>query len=998
VEYVNPRFSQIFGYTLDDVPTRDLLRERLYPDPDHRRQVEQIIREWEAHRPERMLYSEQVVTCKDGGQRETIFHTLRGPGGGIFVTIQDVTELKRTESELRARTAYLEQLIESSPEAIAVTDPDGRINRINKEFTNLFGYTPEEALGHETVELICPNQDKASARVNFNKVMTGLNVSLESARRRKDGSLVEVSILGAPIISQGEQIGVFGLYRDISEQKRAEAALKESEERFRELAESIREVFWLFDWERQKVIYVSPAYEDIWGRSRQDLYDRYEEWAESIHPEDLAEAQTSFNEIVEKGPGRPRLYRIIRPDGTVRWISDKGFPILDSQGRVMRIAGLAEDVTQRKLNEEILREREAMLSSIFRSAPIGIGVIAERTLLRANDRLCRMLGYSRDELLGQNTKMLYPSREEYVRVGNELRGRILAGETHGLEARWRTKEGLEIEVLLSSTPIQPGNPEGEVIFTALDISERKEAERKLKKSEQQYRDLIDSITDLIYTHDLEGRFLSANRALAEILGYEPEEIIGRKASEFMKPELKESYESEYLDQINKTGRHQGITQYFTKDGRRCYLEYHSVLVRPEDGPAYVSGSGRDVTERITAQKELGHLEKQLAHAQKMEAIGTLAGGIAHDFNNILSAILGYTELALIELEGGGPVPKMMEQVLTAGKRARNLVRQILSFSRPTEVEKKPTSLGPIIKETLKLLRATLPTTIEIRQELEAGDIPVLVDPTQIHQMLMNLCANSAHALRHKGGILEIRLERVELEAEEAGHYADLEADEYLRLLVIDNGQGMDPGIVDRIYEPFFTTKETGEGSGMGLAVVHGIVRSHGGSITVYSEEGEGTAFHIYLPLIKDLSPIKPVEDKGPPPTGQERILLVDDEEALTEIGQKTLSLLGYKVTVMTSSREALELFRSRPDRFDLVITDQTMPHLTGVELASELLKLRPDLPIILITGFSESISAEKAQSMGIKRFLMKPLMTQQLAETVRAALDDRPDLPPPEPE
>ncbi len=372
----------------------------------------------------------------------------------------------------------------------------------------------------------------------------------------------------------------------------------------------------------------------------------------------------------------------------------------------------------------------------------------------------------------------------------------------------------------------------------------------------------------------------------------------------------------------------------------------------------------------------------------MEAIGTLAGGIAHDFNNILTAILGYVEMAMFDLPETCQKRSDLEEVMKAGNRAKDLVQQILTFSRVTEQERKPMRLHHIIKEAIKLLRSTLPTTIEVRQNIDMKCEAVLADPTQIHQAVMNLCTNAYHAMREHGGVLEVKLEAGQVDAEFAKSNLDLHAGDYLKLTVSDTGHGMDEATKERIFDPFFTTKAIGEGTGMGLSVVHGIVKSHGGAITCASELGKGTIFNIYLPQIDMIAAQKnrPAESV---PGGNEYILFVDDEEPLVHIGKRMLERLGYKVMVKTSSIEALEAFRKEPDRFDLIITDQTMPNMTVVEFAGELLHIRPDVSIILMTGYSEMVTPETAKKIGIREYIMKPIISLDLGKAIRRALNPK---------
>ena len=411
------------------------------------------------------------------------------------------------------------------------------------------------------------------------------------------------------------------------------------------------------------------------------------------------------------------------------------------------------------------------------------------------------------------------------------------------------------------------------------------------------------------------------------------------------------------------------------------------LVKGQISADLLERSVRYAIERRQAAETHRQLEEQLRQAQKMEAVGTLSGGIAHDFNNILAAIIGFTEMVIDDVSDNPDVQHKMEQVLKAGFRGRDLVKQILTFSRRSEKEKKELHLSPLIQETFKLLRASIPTTVEMKFDLDAGRDVVHGDPSQVQQIMMNLCANASHAMRERGGILEVSLRAMNLDSRELLPEPDMSPGEYLILSVRDAGHGIDEAVMKRIFEPFFTTKERGQGTGLGLAVVYGIVKSHHGGISVSSRPNQGSVFRVYLPAT---SPTAEVQGETASwetlPTGTERILFVDDEDAIVELGQGVLTRLGYKVVAKKSSREALETFRG-DGIFDLVITDQTMPEMTGVMLAAELLKLKPDLPVILCTGYSESASRETAQKVGIRDFLMKPLSNRELAGAVRRALE-----------
>ena len=387
------------------------------------------------------------------------------------------------------------------------------------------------------------------------------------------------------------------------------------------------------------------------------------------------------------------------------------------------------------------------------------------------------------------------------------------------------------------------------------------------------------------------------------------------------------------------------------------------------------------------EKYRSMMEAKLQQAKKMEAIGALAGGIAHDFNNVLYSIIGYTELTMDDVPEGSLAQKNLTEVLKGAMRAKDMVRQILAFSRKDDIQKKPVKIQPVVKEALKLLRSSIPATIEIRQSIDEDCGPVLAASTQIHQVVMNLATNAYQAMREKGGLLELTLMEEKIGSDDSN--PDLHPGRYLKLTVSDTGHGMNSVVMKKIFDPYFSTKGPGEGTGMGLAVVHGIVKSHGGNITVYSKLGEGTTFHVYLPLIET----RPVEPKTvpaePTPTGTEHILFVDDEEPIVRMMQQILERLGYQVTSRTSSVEALEAFKAKPDEYDLVITDMTMPNMTGVELAPRLREIRSDIPIIMCTGFSETIDEDKAKNMGILAYIMKPFLIDEIAKTIRKVFDEK---------
>ncbi len=548
---------------------------------------------------------------------------------------------------------------------------------------------------------------------------------------------------------------------------------------------------------------------------------------------------------------------------------------------------------------------------------------------------------------------------------------------------------------------QPGHSEMNLLMgvasqTALSIINARSV-KTIRKSEQKYRLLADNSSDIIWVFDpFREQLTYVSPSVARVLGFAPEEYMGLDLTAIFTPGSLEHARTVIGKELaaekkDRSDFHRSRVlelEQYRKDGSTLWIEVTATFVRNKQGRIVsILGASRDISERKQAEQEKKELEVRLQQAHKMEAIGTLAGGIAHDFNNILGAVLGYTEMSLEDADPGSLIHSNLQEVLTAGTRAKDLVKQILAFSRQAEQELRPIQVKLIVNEAIKLLRASLPSTIEIRRRI-TSDSATLADATQIHQVMMNLCTNAHHAMTEEGGILEVGLTDVKIDNADEARKLDLSPGAYLCLTVADTGCGMPPEVIARIYDPFFTTKGRDKGTGMGLAVVHGIVKSHGGAVRVDSQPGRGTTFEVFLPVIQQAAKASATVDTVRLPTGSEQILFVDDEKALVDLGRQMLERLGYKVICRTSSIEALELFKIRPEQFDLVITDMTMPNLTGDKLAAELKRIRPNIPVILCTGFSEQISEESVRNMELQALVFKPMVMSKLARTVRKALDE----------
>lgn len=510
-----------------------------------------------------------------------------------------------------------------------------------------------------------------------------------------------------------------------------------------------------------------------------------------------------------------------------------------------------------------------------------------------------------------------------------------------------------------------------------EITERKKAEQQV----QLQASALEAAANAVVITDINGLIQWINKAYTKLTGYAFEESIGQSLPLYKSEKQDEAFYSSMWDEITSGEVWHGQLINRRKDNS-LYME--EMTITP------VRDTKKLITHFIAIKQDITHeieMEKKLRQAQKMEAIGTLTGGIAHDFNNILYAILGYSEMAINAIDPESKAYKYIERVVNAGKRAADLVEHILTFSRNVDQERQPIQIQYVIKEALKLLKGTLPATIKIQQNIDVNCRPIFADPTQIHQVIMNLCTNAYHAMRENGGILQVKLAEIAIDAKQAAKHPELVVGQYVRLTVKDTGHGMEESVIQKIFEPFFTTKKVGEGTGLGLSTVLGIVKAHKAAILVNSKPGQGAQFDVLFPAYEEVQITEEkVEAEPEISEGSESVMVVDDEKSLVQMNEILLESLGYEVRAFDSSIRALEAFKEAPENFDVIITDQTMPDLTGVQMAQEMLKIRNDIPIILCTGYSEAISPEQAKEIGIREYLKKPIIGHELAKTIRQIL------------
>jgi PAS domain S-box-containing protein len=916
--------------------------------------------------------------------------------------VSDVTALKETEArlhhlnvhleervqarsgELAASERLLSEIIETTSDGIMVIDHDGRLLRINRRFAEMWGTAvkPEEIQARPSRHDFIASRlhDPEGFRTRLREILASDAAAFDEVHL-KDGRVFERYSTPLRDHVQGRVVS----FRDVTERKRSETRLSESEEKFRGVFDHSPVIIALLTVPDGRIVELNPAASAAFGLSREEAIGQTSSalgvWA------DQADRARYLKLLSEEGAVKGLEARMLRRDGTP-------FTALYS-GTLVTIGGqpyslnLLQDITGLKNAEAALRESEERFREVFDQSPIIIGLLTvpDGRVVELNAAGLAAFGYTREEVAGKTSLELNLWADPEVRDGH-LRELRTVGRASGFEVRMRRKNG-EIFIGLYTGCIVTIGGRPYSLNSLQDVTARKESELARDHLLAITRATLESTADGILVVDQRGKIVTYNRLFAQmwrlpdaLLASSDDQLILHHAlAQVLKPD-------QYLARVNDLYA-QPLEESFDTihlvDGRT--FERYSRPQFVADQPAGRVWSFRDVTARLRAERERQKLEESLRQSQKFESLGTLAGGIAHDFNNILTGIFGFIELTRHDLPPDHPTQEWLNQTLITGQRAKELVRQILTFSRRTEGERHPTQLAPIVAEALRLLRSTLPSNVELASSFARSCPMVMADATQIHQVVLNLCTNAWHALPPRGGRIAVTVESCQPSAELIAANPALGPGLCTRLSIADNGSGMDPATLSRIFEPFFTTKETGQGTGLGLAVVHGIVGSHRGAIDVQSAPGKGTTFELYFPGIEAEPPIAHQPLAEEPPRGQgQSILWVDDDEASNLAVERMLRSLGYRVTTCLHAEEGLAQFHVAPMAFDLLVTDLSMPGMNGGELTEKVLALRPGLPVLMISGFVDPRQQASLLRSGVTAILHKPVTRAELAQAVTRLL------------
>ncbi|MFH1137253.1 MAG: PAS domain S-box protein [Pseudomonadota bacterium] len=869
-------------------------------------------------------------------------------------------------------------VLESMPDGVFVFNLDDRLVGLNQAARGILGRRADKALGLTPDQVFLGNMELEE----IHRALRDKSPEIVLAEGREKKYLELDSF---PLSDHRDRpVGRLLFLRDVTVRRRTEEELREARSLYQVLAENVADLVAMCD-PAARFIYVSPSYETVLGYREEELLGR--PITALVHPDDLP----VIAEMVRKKQERPdpspiqAEYRLVDKAGRVAWFETKGRVLLDPLGKNVGATFITRDIDARKKAEEALRESQERFALLQEASFGGIGIHDKGVILDANDSLCRLTGYSIEELIGMNGLLLIAPAWRDVVLDKIVTGYDRPYDVEGIR-KDQTTYPLEIQ----GRDIPYFERQARVTEFR-DISERKRVERLFRESEAKYRTLFERANDAIIVFDLEERIIDINHKGCELLGRTREEVLSMKAADITAPD----FINRRADLVNGQGLpswvkspHESVVR--RDNGRLIPIEVSHTLVEGQDQGRVISIL-RDISERKRGEEEKSRLQAQLLQAQKMEAIGTLASGVAHDFNNILQMVGGYVQLLI----GGDCLDERgllyAREIDRASTRAAELVKGLLTFSRKVEPELKAVALNREIIAASKVLERTIPRMIAIEYHLDPDIPPVRVDVNQIHQVVMNLGANARDAMPDGGRLIfETRTQFID----KKGNFRKFDCDpgQYVLLRVSDTGVGMDGETLKHIFDPFFTTKEVGQGTGLGLSIVYGIVKSHGGEISCYSELGVGSSFNLYWPVAPeektdDAARIDPAFSPALEGRG-ESILLVDDEDAIVEIARESLTYYGYKVFSASSGEEALEFFRAPGNRADLVVLDLGMPGMGGPKCLEALLEIDPAARVLVASGYSDKGHVFRAAESGARDFLDKPYRLTDLLSKIRKILDE----------
>jgi len=892
-------------------------------------------------------------------------------------------ERQRTDELARASEASYRSIFEAAEDAIFVHDIEtGRVVDVNPTACRSFGYTHDELLAVRIADVssnVPPYTEAEASRFLEQARLSGAPVRFEWHRRNKDGSLHwDEVVLKRATIGGSERILAFT--REITDRKAAHEALRLREEQYRAIFEGSADALVL--WSRDvRIVDVNTAFTRIYGYTRDEIIGST--FGDRLPTLDVARRIQMMQRALEGETGQLET-RTIRKSGEAFDVEIRYIPI-QHRGEP-HVLAIARDITEQRAAGSALRASEAQYRAIFNASADAL-VLWDSQYRRVDVNLAyqRMYGWERDEVIGHGYE--HPRfSPEYARPRLELVRRALTGESCRAELEAVRRDGTRVLTEVHAIPFRHrGEPH--VLSIARDITERKRAEQALLASEEQYRAIFNASADALVLRDADFRIVDVNATYEVMSGYPRDAVVGADRVFANPPADAESIRALHARAL--AGEQIVFeTTLLRRDGARYDLELRGVPIQHRGAP-HVLYMGRDVTARTQAEARRRELESQLQQAQKMEAIGHLTGGIAHDFNNILTSVMGYIALASERppAVADAKLRSYLDQAEQSCHRARDLIQQMLAFGRGQRGEPRPVALRSLVSESVRMLRATLPATLELVHGVE-GDPVALVDQVQAHQVLLNLCINARDAMDESGRIT-VNARRVRVAEMTCSSCRHRFSGEFAELAVSDRGSGIPPEVLERIFDPFFSTKEIGQGTGMGLSIVHGVVHEHGGHVLVESRRTAGTTFRVLLPLaIREAGSGGAAPEAGRPrdlPL-RGRILLVEDEQSVLGFMRELLQGWGLDVVAARDPADALHWFGLEPDRFDVVLTDHTMPGMTGMELARALVAQRANIPVLLYSGRSELLDAGTAAAAGVRALLSKPVDVSALRAALQEAL------------